>query len=90
MARYLQKVSFIIVPLLIISVFIFLLTHIYRCIKADIETNVISEEIITEAIDVADIKHRMKYHGCLACWKDSAGVWWFYRDGEQCKLRPPK
>jgi hypothetical protein len=81
-----QKFSFIIVSFLIISIFISLLIYIGYCIKAGLETPVLSEENITELIDTVNIEKRMKFHGCLVCWKDPAGVWWFDKDGEQCKL----
>jgi hypothetical protein len=49
-----------------------------------------SGETVTELTDVVDIKKRMEFHGCLVCRKDSAGVWWFSKDGKQCKLWSPE
>jgi hypothetical protein len=68
------------------SIFISLLIYIGYCIKAGLETNVISRANIIELTDVADIKKRMKFHGCLVCWKDPSGIWWFNKDDKDCKL----
>lgn len=87
MTKHIQKFSFVVIPILIISIFISLLIYIYCCIKADMETSVISRENVTKVTDVEEIKKRMKFHGCLVCWKDSKGTWWFNRDNKQCKLR---
>lgn len=86
------KILLIITMLLAVIFFAVLSIHIYSLVKfkADTERAISSGESITEATDVADIKHRMEYHGCLACWKDSVGVWWFRRDGKQCRLWSPK
>lgn len=54
--------------------------------KIDSEQTITSGANITELIDVDDIKKRMKFHGCLVCWKNPDGVWWFDRDGKNCKL----
>lgn len=79
--------------LIIVLVFFLalLLAHLYNLkLEADTERTVTFKEGITKMTDVVEIKKRMRYHGCLVCWEDLTGEWWFHRDGEQCKLGPPK
>lgn len=86
------KILLIITALLAVMFFVILSVHIYSLVKfkADTERAISSGENITEVPDATDIKRRMEYHGCLVCWKDSTGVWWFHRDNKQYKLWSPK
>jgi len=59
---------------------------VQRHINAKPAIVISSGENVTKLNDVADLKRRMKFHGCLCCQKDLEGVWWFYRDGKLCKL----
>jgi hypothetical protein len=77
--------------LLSIILLILFFVNLYGLItKISAEQVKSSEGNITEVTDVADIKKRMKFHGCLVCQKGPAGVWWFIKDGEQCKLWSPE
>lgn len=86
--KWVLVVSAIILVILLVLFSINLYSLIERKVS---NTQVISfGESSSKLTDVADIKKRMEFHGCLACWKDSCGVWWFDRNGEQCKLCQPK
>lgn len=78
----------IITLILLLILFFVNLYHLMNKIGA--EQVISSGANVTKLTDAIDIKKRMKFHGCLVCRKDSAGVWWFNKDGKQCELWSPE
>ena len=80
--NFLYKIS----VMLMIVLLIMLAVCVYRHITVKPAMVLSSGEKVTKLNDVADLKRRMEYHGCLCCQKDSKNVWWFYRNNKLCKL----
>lgn len=89
MIEHSQTISNYAIVILMGVLIILLLVNIIR-FNINVEEIISSGENVTEITDIADIKKRMEYHGCLVCWKDSAGVWWFRRDDQLCELHSLK
>lgn len=75
--------------LIIMALLIMLLcAFLFQAYKLTCKVPVMSlGENVTKVNDVMEIKKRMDHHGCLVCWKDSKGAWWFNRNDKPCRLR---